>query len=305
MSDIPLVDLVRARRQGLTTAIAGTQGATGAAGVNIVSANVASGNLIITLSNANVINAGSIAAGVQGATGPIGLTGNVGVTGATGLTGNVGVTGATGLTGNVGVTGATGLTGNVGVTGATGLTGNVGATGPIGLTGNVGITGATGLTGNVGATGPSGTTANVFVYYLTGNATLQSTDPVFSENSNIYLSAGNYEFDATIFFKKTAFDQVTFYFKHPNVNLIIGQAFGIYEANCITNFRNTGFFTTATAPSSYLNSGNNTYTCTIKALLKVNSGNLYFFSSGNIIAEYGSYLKITQLPDNTSTNFTI
>ena len=323
MADTPLVDLVKARRQGITAAIAGTQGATGAAGVNIVSANVATGNLIITLSDANVINAGSIAAGVQGATGPIGLTGNVGatgsigltgnvgITGATGLTGNVGATGATGLTGNVGATGATGLTGNVGATGATGLTGNVGATGPIGLTGNVGDIGATGLTGNVGATGPAGT-ANVFIFYLTSNVTSSEGFPVFGEASNIYLNGGNYELDATIFFKKTTSDgKVQFFIKTGGTKHITGQAAGIYEQNAITRFRNTHTspaVATTIAPSTTLTFGNNGYICTIKALLQLNSGNLYFYptvTSGGMTTEYGSYLKITQLSDNTSTNFTI
>ena len=315
MSDIPLSDLVRARRQSITDAIATSSvaGATGPAGVSIVSANVSTGNLLITLSDSSVVNAGSIATGTQGATGPTGatgLTGNVGATGATGLTGNVGATGATGLTGNVGATGATGLTGNVGITGATGLTGNVGATGPIGatgLTGNVGATGSSGTVGATGATGPAGT-ANVFVFYLSSNVQSDPPLPVFGANSNIYLSAGTYEFDATIFFKKTdSLGTVTFYFNHPDVRHITGQATGIYEQNTITSFRNTGFFATATAPSRFLNNGNNTYTCTIKALLQLNSGNLYFFpgfSSGGITTEYGSYLKITQLPDNTSSNFT-
>ena len=299
MADTPLVDLVKARRQGITAAIAGTQGATGAAGVNIVSANVATGNLIITLSDANVINAGSIAAGVQGATGPIGLTGNVGATG------------SIGLTGNVGITGATGLTGNVGATGATGLTGNVGATGPIGLTGNVGDIGATGLTGNVGATGPAGT-ANVFIFYLTSNVTSSEGFPVFGEASNIYLNGGNYELDATIFFKKTTSDgKVQFFIKTGGTKHITGQAAGIYEQNAITRFRNTHTspaVATTIAPSTTLTFGNNGYICTIKALLQLNSGNLYFFptvTSGGMTTEYGSYLKITQLSDNTSTNFTI
>ena len=299
MADTPLVDLVKARRQGITAAIAGTQGATGAAGVNIVSANVATGNLIITLSDANVINAGSIAAGVQGATGPIGLTGNVGATG------------SIGLTGNVGIAGATGLTGNVGATGATGLTGNVGATGPIGLTGNVGDIGATGLTGNVGATGPAGT-ANVFIFYLTSNVTSSEGFPVFGEASNIYLNGGNYELDATIFFKKTTSDgKVQFFIKTGGTKHITGQAAGIYEQNAITRFRNTHTspaVATTIAPSTTLTFGNNGYICTIKALLQLNSGNLYFYptvTSGGMTTEYGSYLKITQLSDNTSTNFTI
>ncbi len=57
------------------------------------------------------------AAGVQGATGPIG---NTGVTGPTGTTGDTGAIGATGPIGNTGATGATGPIGNTGATGPTG-----------------------------------------------------------------------------------------------------------------------------------------------------------------------------------------
>lgn len=266
MSDIPLVDLVRARRQGLSAAIAGTQGATGPAGVAIVSANVASGNLIITLSDANVINAGSITAGVQGATGPIGLTGNVGATG------------------------------------PTGLTGDVGATGPIGLTGNVGAT------GSMGATGPAGA-ANVFVFYLTSNVESGAYLPVFGANSNIFLNAGKYEIEALVNFKKLTNDgYVQFALKSDGTAEVVGQLIGENSGNVVTGFRSTGITSYWPATRVLTTSGTDTYTCTLKALFKTNSGNIYLFpvlSNGSMSTESGSYLKITQLPDNTSSNFRI
>lgn len=276
MSDIPLVDLVRARRQGLSSAIAGTQGATGAAGVSIVSANVATGNLLITLSNANVINAGSISAGTQGATGATGPTGNVGLTGATGPAGNVGLTGATGPTGNVG------------------------------------LTGATGLTGNVGATGPSGTTANVFVFYLTSNVVGAGTGylPVFGANSNILLNAGRYEIEALVNFKKLTSDgYVQFALRSEGNYEMVGQLIGENAGNVVTGFRSTGIASYWPQTRVLTADGVNSYTCTLKALLKTYAAaNVYLFpilSGGTMSTESGSYLKITQLADNTSTNFTI
>ena len=83
----------------------GPTGNIGSTGLYIVSATVISSNLVITLNDANTINAGNIL-------GPTGATG-VGATGATGVTGTAGATGATGITGS------TGITGNVGATGAT------------------------------------------------------------------------------------------------------------------------------------------------------------------------------------------
>jgi collagen type VII alpha len=76
------------------------------------------------------------AAGVLGATGPIG---NTGATGPTGPIGNTGATGATGPIGDTGATGATGPIGNTGATGPTGPIGNTGATGPTGPTGSAGL----------------------------------------------------------------------------------------------------------------------------------------------------------------------
>jgi hypothetical protein len=350
MADIPLVDLVRARRQGLTAAIAGTQGEAGPAGASVVSANIVSGNLIITLSDANVINAGSITAGVQGATGatgltgnigatgltgnvgatgPIGLTGNVGATGPTGvigLTGNVGATGLIGLTGNIGATGLIGLTGNVGATGATGLTGNIGATGPIGLTGNigatgligltgnVGATGATGLTGNVGATGPAGSSAaaNVFVFYATSNVLASGvSSQVFGSTSNIFLNAGRYEMEALINFKKLDSDGWTqFKLMNDNNEITIGQQIGLTNpATTNTGFNSTGIAANWPQSDVLTASGTITYTCTLKALIKTSAaGNVRFEvskSGGPVDTQSGSYLKFTQLSDNTTGNWRV
>jgi hypothetical protein len=273
MSDIPLSDLIRARRQSLTDAAAlttvagatGPAGVPGAAGVSIVSANVASGNLIITLSDANVVNAGAIATGTQG---------------------------------------------------ATGLTGNVGATGPIGLTGNVGLTGATGLTGNVGATGPS-ETANVFVFYLTSNvrsvtgpAPVGGFLPVFGANSNVFLNAGRYDIEALVCFKKLESDgYVQFALKSDGTAELVGQMIGENSGNIVTGFRSTSITSYWPQTRILTASGTETYECIIKGSLRIYTrAKVYLFpviNSGSISTESGSYLKITQLPDNTSSIFEI
>jgi len=285
MSDIPLSDLIRARRQSLTDAAAlttvagatGPAGVPGAAGVSIVSANVASGNLIITLSDANVVNAGAIATGTRG---------------------------------------ATGLTGNVGATGPIGLTGNVGATGPIGLTGNIGLTGATGLTGNVGATGPS-ETANVFVFYLTSNvrsvtgpAPVGGFLPVFGANSNVFLNAGRYDIEALVCFKKLESDgYVQFALKSDGTAELVGQMIGENSGNIVTGFRSTSITSYWPQTRILTASGTETYECIIKGSLRIYTrAKVYLFpviNSGSISTESGSYLKITQLPDNTSSIFEI
>ena len=68
---------------GGATGPQGNIGSTGATGLHVTSANVTVGNLLITLSNSQVINAGL----VTGATGPIGLQGNIGPQGNIGATG--------------------------------------------------------------------------------------------------------------------------------------------------------------------------------------------------------------------------
>jgi hypothetical protein len=275
----PLVNLIRAKRALIRTvtlsavSAVATSAFNTASNTSISSANVTSGNLLITLSNSNVINAGSITAGVQGATGPIGLTGNVGATGATGLTGNVGVTGATGLTGNIGATGATGLT------------------------------------GNVGATGPAGT-ANVFIFYLTSNVQSGAFLPVFGANSNIFLNAGRYDIEALVCFKKLASDgYVQFALRSDGTAELVGQLIGENSGNIVTGFRSTGITSYWPQTRILAASGTDTYECTIKGSLRTYAGaNVYLFpilNSGSMSTESGSYLKITQLPDNTSTNFTI
>jgi len=121
------------------------RGPTGANGVGISSATVnATGNLIISLSNSNNIDVGS----VIGPIGPSGgVQGNTGATGATGATGNTGPAGDSaytvavnnGFSGNeqqwlASLIGATGATGNTGPTGATGNTGPAGESAAGGVT---------------------------------------------------------------------------------------------------------------------------------------------------------------------------
>jgi hypothetical protein len=211
---------------GLTgnVGLTGSTGATGVSGLYIISANVSTANLVITLNDSNTINAGYIL-GPTGATGVTGLTGNIGSTGATGIQGATGIgsigatgirgaTGATGVTGNVGSTGVQGATGlyvvsaNVsnanliitlndanainagyvfGPTGATGFTGNTGATGFIGASGLIGLTGNTGATGSTGATGPAGTSVTILA-----SLPDSSSFPVSGNvNGDGYLITGN------------------------------------------------------------------------------------------------------------------
>ena len=126
----------------------GTKGDTGAtgpqgpAGLSIASATVSlQGKLLITLSNSQVVDAGSVA-GVSSAT--VNLNGDLVLTKQDGTTINAGS--------------VIGPQGSTGATGAKGDTGDVGATGPAGAKGDTGETGAKGDTGNTGATGPDGAT---------------------------------------------------------------------------------------------------------------------------------------------------
>lgn len=106
--------------------ISGTSGTNGQDGISVTGAVVnGSGNLIITLSNSQTINAGFVV-GPQGAQGPSGPQGATGATGATGPAGPQGPTGATGPQGPIGATGATGPAGATGATGPQGLPGPVG-----------------------------------------------------------------------------------------------------------------------------------------------------------------------------------
>jgi hypothetical protein len=145
----------------------GIDGIDGIDGISVTNSNVIGDSLIITLSSGQILNAGYVKGnqGIQGLTGPIGLTGATGPQGSIGLTGLTGAVGATGpqgpigLTGPSGVNGATGAVGPQGPIGLTGLTGAVGATGsqgPIGLTGPAGAQGIQGLTGANGTNGTNG-----------------------------------------------------------------------------------------------------------------------------------------------------
>ena len=124
---------------------------------NISAAGIQGATGVIGVSGATGVQ------GVIGVSGATGIQGVIGVSGATGVQGVIGVSGATGIQGVIGVSGATGVQGVIGVSGATGVQGVIGvsgATGPIGVTGatGVGITGATGVIGVSGATGPRGVT---------------------------------------------------------------------------------------------------------------------------------------------------
>ena len=97
--------------------------------------------------------------GVQGNTGPRGVTGVVGATGprgATGVQGNTGPQGATGVVGATGPRGDTGVKGTTGPIGDTGPQGRTGSRGETGAVGPVGDTGPQGRTGSVGARGDTG-----------------------------------------------------------------------------------------------------------------------------------------------------
>jgi hypothetical protein len=182
------------------TGLTGNIGATGASGVDIITANIVLGDLILTRTDNVSINAGT----VIGATG---LTGNTGATGPTGLgfsiaktyvnvaTLTADITPAnitagqfaiidngnyasdpensrlylwngtsyqyvSDLSGAQGIVGPQGIEGATGASGLVGATGDIGATGATGLTGSTGLTGATGIQGNIGPGGPVGATGS-------------------------------------------------------------------------------------------------------------------------------------------------
>jgi len=182
------------------TGLTGNIGATGASGVDIITANIVLGNLILTRTDNVSINAGT----VIGATG---LTGNTGATGPTGLGFSIAKTYVnvatltadvapaniaagqfaiidngnyasdsensrlylwngtsyqyvSDLSGAQGIVGPQGIEGATGASGLVGATGNIGATGATGLTGSTGLTGATGIQGNIGPGGPVGATGS-------------------------------------------------------------------------------------------------------------------------------------------------
>jgi hypothetical protein len=157
---------------------AAAQGSTGATGLYVTAATITGTDLVLTLNDLSIINAGSVI-GATGAIGNIGATGAgiQGTTGATGPDGSTGATGPDGATGGIGATGPIGLTGDQGATGAgaTGAQGESGAEGATGATGLDGATGATGL-GATGATGPTG-------QYVT-TATVTGTTLILTLNDN-------------------------------------------------------------------------------------------------------------------------
>lgn len=116
------------------TGATGPQGPTGNDGVSVATATVSSGDLIITLSNAQTINAGN----VVGPQGQQGLQGIQGIQGATGPQGNVGPQGPQGVQGDAGndgltVTGASISTNNLVLTLSDSSTINAGnVRGPVG-----------------------------------------------------------------------------------------------------------------------------------------------------------------------------
>lgn len=116
------------------TGATGAQGPAGNDGVSVATATVSSGDLIITLSNAQTINAGN----VVGPQGIQGLQGIQGIQGATGPQGNVGPQGPQGVQGDAGndgltVTGASINTNNLVLTLSDSSTINAGnVRGPVG-----------------------------------------------------------------------------------------------------------------------------------------------------------------------------
>jgi Collagen triple helix repeat (20 copies) len=107
----------------------------------------ATGDTVVTFSNAQ---------GPAGPIGPIGAMGAIGPQGPAGPAGLQGPKGNTGLTGPVGAAGAQGPIGPIGETGAAGAAGLPGAPGPKGDTGPAGQQGPKGDVGAQGPPGPQG-----------------------------------------------------------------------------------------------------------------------------------------------------
>jgi len=172
--------------------IQGNIGSTGATGLFVTAANVTTGNLLVTLSNSQVINAGR----VIGATGATGFMGPVGSTGATGLY----VTTANITAGNLLITLSNNQVIDAGFTlGATGATG-IGSTGATGSTGPIG--GATFTVTNSGASayiinGGNNPTLNLirgFTYYF---AVTTTGHPFWIKNSQITGTSDAYNTGVT------------------------------------------------------------------------------------------------------------
>ncbi len=161
--------------------IKGPKGDTGDIGIGVESAAVTNGNLLITLSNTYVINAGNVT-GPQGAQGEQGIQGNVGPQGEQGIQGNVGPAGTTYINfGNAIVSSNIGLDSDIlrfaGYNGVViGISAN---TANIGLSGNVELHSVTArfaeplITGNVpGNYTPDWNTGAIHNYVARQNFTL-------------------------------------------------------------------------------------------------------------------------------------
>ena len=123
-------------------------------------ATVTNGDLILTLTNGDTINAGNVVgpAGAQGLQGPAGADGQ---DGAPGIQGPAGPKGDKGDTGDTGPQGPQGLQGDTGPTGPQGPQGLAGADGAVGPKGDTGDTGPQGPQGIQGPAGPAGADSTV------------------------------------------------------------------------------------------------------------------------------------------------
>ncbi|WP_404519306.1 MULTISPECIES: collagen-like protein [unclassified Paenibacillus] len=144
----------------------------------------------------NVGAAGTVgAAGAVGTAGNVGAAGNVGTAGTVGTAGNVGAAGAVGTAGAVGAAGAVGpvgpvgpagIPGAVGPAGPAGVAGAVGPVGPAGAVGATGATGTAGATGSTGATGATGTAGGIaqfgYIYNLGSRVVPIEADVIFDTN---------------------------------------------------------------------------------------------------------------------------
>jgi len=163
----------------------GATGPQGPAGLSISSATVSlQGKLLITLSNNNVVDAGSVA-GISSAA--VNGSGNLILTKQDGTTINAGsVIGPQGETGATGATGAQGATGDTGAAGVGISNATVNGSGRLIITKTdsstvdagsvVGPQGAQGATGNTGATGAKGDRGvSVYQAVVDGDGNLQIT----------------------------------------------------------------------------------------------------------------------------------
>ena len=143
----------------------GPSGPPGDDGIHVQDAIVnAGGDLIVTLTDGTVINAGHVIGpsgtnGVDGAQGPQGETGAQGPQGDTGPQGDIGPQGPqgdVGPTGPAGADGIDGINGTNGTNGVDGAQGPQGDTGPQGPQGDEGPAGADGVDGINGTNGTNG-----------------------------------------------------------------------------------------------------------------------------------------------------